>query len=277
MAKEFLLEIDPTILAKRPFMVGTPMYGGLCTGHYNSSMMALKELCTSNGIPMFHSALYSESLITRARNYIAEGFLKSECTHLMFIDSDIHFNPFDVLAMLQLADPTSDKDVVFGVYPKKQIVWHNIKNAVDRGAADQNPLNLNEYAGSLIFSVVEPGEYNFGQPIEVAEAATGFMMIQKHVFERLIKENPQWLYYPDHKETKDFDGSRKIGAYFQDPIVDERHLSEDYFFCREARKIGMKLWACPWIKLGHIGSHEFVADIRKMSEINIPLINTQKV
>ena len=48
-------------------------------------------------------------------------------------------------------------------------------------------------------------------------------------------------------------------AYF-DTVIDpdsKRYLSEDYMFCRYARKAGMKVWVCPWIKLQHIGNYTF--------------------
>ena len=36
----------------------------------------------------------------------------SECTHLMFIDADIGFNPQDVLALLALQTDESDYDII---------------------------------------------------------------------------------------------------------------------------------------------------------------------
>jgi hypothetical protein len=73
------------------------------------------------GIETKFSFLFNESLITRARNYLVDEFLRSGYTHMMFIDSDIHFNPQDIIALLAL-----DKDVVGGPYPKKSINWKNI-------------------------------------------------------------------------------------------------------------------------------------------------------
>mgnify|MGYP000341873540 CR=1 FL=1 len=71
------------------------------------------------------SFLFNESLITRARNYLVDEFLRSDFTHLLFIDSDIHYNPQDVIAMLAL-----EKDVIGGPYPKKSINWNQFEIGV---------------------------------------------------------------------------------------------------------------------------------------------------
>ena len=62
--------------------------------------------------------LFNESLITRARNLLTHNFLNSQASHLFFIDSDIKFSANDVLSMI-----SADKDVICGVYPKKEINW----------------------------------------------------------------------------------------------------------------------------------------------------------
>ena len=58
-----------------------------------------------------------ESLITRARNLIANEFLRQKSyTHLLFIDADIGFQPELPWKYLQ-----ADKDVVCGIYPVKYL------------------------------------------------------------------------------------------------------------------------------------------------------------
>ena len=86
----------------------------------------------------------------------------------MFIDSDIGFDPQDVLALAAIADPDSDKDIVCGPYPKKTISWEKIKRAVDRGFADENPNKLEKYVGDYVFNPVEGvTEIKVNEPAEV--------------------------------------------------------------------------------------------------------------
>ena len=128
------ISIDVSELRKRKILVATPMYGGMCTGQYTKSTADLAKLAMQYQMTIDFFYLFNESLITRARNYCADEFLRNEVyTHLMFIDSDIGFNPQDVLSLAAIADPESDKDILCGPYPKKTISWEKIKLAVDKG------------------------------------------------------------------------------------------------------------------------------------------------
>lgn len=234
------------------------MYGGMCTGFFTKSLIELSNAFQAYQIPFRFNSLYNESLISRARNYCADAFIKSDSTHLLFIDSDIEFKYVDVLAMLHLSTEYPN-DVICGPYPKKCISWEKVKIAVDAGKADENPNNLEDFIGDYVFNVETPGDYSLDKMIPVREAGTGFMLIPRQVFENIDKKFPEFKYRPDHARSKDFDGSREIMAYFQDPIdpVLKSHLSEDYFFCHRARDAGSKVYICPWVNLNHIGTHVF--------------------
>lgn len=236
------------------------MYGGQCTGQFAKSMMDLATLATKYDIVLRTFFIFNESLITRARNYLADEFLRSDCTHMMFIDADIGFNPNDVITLLALADPESDKDIICGPYPKKVISWEKVKRAVDKGFADQNPNELERFVGDFVFNPVEGmNEIRVDQPVEVMESGTGFMMIQRKTFEQYAEAYPEYYYKPDHIRTKHFDGSRDIMCFFNAEIEpkSKRYLSEDYFFTQKARAIGLKVWLCPWMKLSHTGTYIF--------------------
>ena len=133
------MEISISIeeLRKRSIFVATPMYSGVCTGHYSKSCTDLGILSTKYGVNVNFFYLFNESLITRARNYLVDEFLRSGYSHMMFIDADIGFDPNDVLALAAVADENSNKDIVCGPYPKKTIAWEKIVKAVNKGVADQ--------------------------------------------------------------------------------------------------------------------------------------------
>jgi len=266
------LTIRADDLRKTKLFVATPQYGGQNAGLYMKSCLDLQGLCIQHGIEVKFSMLFNESLITRARNYLCDEFLRSDCTHLLFIDSDIHFNPQDVLALIAL-----DKDVIGAPYPKKSINWGAVWKAMMRLMKDPNfdPLKFNPgelegVTGDYVFNPV-PGtqQFNVNEPLEVMEIGTGFMMVKKAVFEKFKEEYPHLSYKPDHVGQPNFDGSRYIHAYF-DTVIDpdsHRYLSEDYMFCQYFRAIGGKIWLCPWMKTQHIGSYAFTGDLPKIAQL----------
>lgn len=264
------INITSEELKTRKVMVATPMYGGQCAGIYTKSSTDLAMAAKSYGVPLSFFYLFNESLITRARNYLVDEFLRSDFTHLMFIDSDIGFDPNDVLALAAIADPNSDKEIVCGPYPKKAIAWEKIKKAVDKGFADQDPKVLEKYVGDYVFNPVGgAGDIRIDQPAEVLEGGTGFMMIQRSAFEKYAAAYPEFSYKPDHIRTENFDGTREIMAYFDCVICPEskRYLSEDYMFCQWARKAGIKVWMCPWMKLTHMGSYMFGGSLSDLAQL----------
>lgn len=260
-------------LRKRKLFLATPMYGGQCAGMFAKSVADLTSICTSNGIELRSYFLFNESLITRARNYCVDEFMRSDCTHMMFIDSDIGFDPRDVLAMLALQSDDSEYDVLAGPYPKKCISWEKIKLAVDKGIADDDPNVLEKFVGDYVFNPKGGGgNIRIDIPVEVSEVGTGFMMTRRSAFEKFEKAFPQYSYKPDHVRTEQFDGSREIMQYFQAEIdpASKRYLSEDYWFCQKLIEIGGKIWYCPWMKLQHVGSYIFGGSLVDLASIGAP-------
>lgn len=264
------IQISIDELQKKKLFVATPMYGGQCSGMYTKSVADLSAFCAKYSIPLQLYYLFNESLITRARNYCCDEFLRSDATHLMFIDSDIGFNPQDVIAMLALQTDDSPYDVLGGPYPKKCISWEKIKQAVDKGVADDDPNVLDKYVGDYVFNPKSgQREIPLGQPVEVLELGTGFMMIRRKVFDQYKAAYPELSYKPDHVRTEHFDGTREIHAYF-DCIIDpgsKRYLSEDYNFCYHVTKMGGKNFLCPWMKLQHVGSYIFGGSLVDLAQI----------
>ena len=266
------VKISTEELRKRKIMIATPMYGGQCAGIYTKSCTELVKVCANYGVQIDFFYLFNESLITRARNYLVDEFMRSKShTHLVFIDSDIGFDPMDVLAMVALADEEEDREIVCGPYPKKAISWEKIKRAVDKGFADENANILEKYVGDYVFNPVsEAGnQIKLDEPVEVLEGGTGFMCITKSAFEKYAKAYPEFSYLPDHVRTKNFDGTREIMAYF-DCVIEpktKRYLSEDYMFCQWSRKAGVKVWMCPWMKLTHMGSYMFGGSLIDLAQI----------
>ena len=265
---EIQVKVDD--LKKHKLFIATPMYGGMNHGLYMKSCLDLQGLMNKYGVETKFSFLFNESLITRARNYLVDEFLRTDYTHMLFIDSDIHFSPQDVIAMLAL-----DKDVIGGPYPKKSINWGNVADAA-RKHPEMNPRELETLVGEYVFNVVKGTQsFQVSEPLEVMEIGTGFMMIKREVFSKMEQTYPQLRYKPDHVGQANFDGSRYIHAYF-DTIIDtkdsatgggsDRYLSEDYMFCQLWRKLGGQIYLCPWMKTQHIGTYAFTGNMPAVAQ-----------
>ena len=266
----FEISVSIEELRKRKIFIATPMYGAVCGGQYCKSTADLATMSAQYGMDVRFYYLFNESLITRARNYLVDEFLRSDCTHLMFIDSDIGFDPNDVIALSVIAAEGTDKEIVCGPYPKKCIAWEKIKRAVDKGYADKNPENLEKYVGDYVFNPKEgTGSIALDEPVEVLEGGTGFMMIQRSALEKFAEAFPEYNYLPDHVRTEHFDGTREIMQYFQAEIdpKSKRYLSEDYWFCQKMWDIGVKTWLCPWMKLQHTGAYVFGGSLIDLAQI----------
>ena len=268
------IEIKIEELRKKKIFVATPMYGGMCSGMYTKSTADLATIATQYGMDVRFFYLFNESLITRARNYLVDEFLRSPYTHLMFIDADIHFNPNDVLTLAAL-----DKEIIGAPYPKKVIAWEKVRNAVDAGLADEDPTILEEFTGDFVFNpVAGTSEIKVSEPVEVLEIGTGFMLIAREVLEKFRDAYPQFAYKPDHNRSEHFDGKRYIHAFF-DTVIDneayagkgaggsDRYLSEDYMFCQFARKIGFTTWLCPWMEVNHVGTYVFNGTLKDLGKL----------
>ena len=263
------IEISREELEKRSIFLATPMYGGMCHGSYANSVMELQNLCNEYGVRLVRWFMYNESLITRARNYCADEFMRSGCSHLMFIDADIEFTARDVIALLALQSDDSEYDIIGGPYAKKCISWEKIKAAVDKGVADTDPSKLEEFVGDYVFNPKAAGTFKISEPVEVSELGTGFMMIRRETFDKYQAAFPELMYKPDHARTEHFDGSREICAFF-DCVIDpesKRYLSEDYYFCYQVQKIGLKTWLCPWMSMKHYGTHAFGGSLSALATI----------
>jgi hypothetical protein len=251
------------VKSERSLFVATPMYGGQCYGAYTDAMIKLAVECAGYNIKFRFFPIFNESHIDRARNVCVDEFRKSGFSHLFFIDADIQFNPVDALGLIE-----RDLPIVCGFYPKKQIAWHKVVEAVQLGWADDDPNVLERFATELVFTPAQNAAANATRSIydltEIHEGGTGFMCIKREVFEKIAPQIP-WSAY--HKTGPQ---SEKMTAFFDARVTSEpysRFLSEDYAFCALARTAGYKIWLAPWIKLTHHGYYRWIGDIEALSKV----------
>lgn len=249
------IKVKP-VEAKRPsMMIATPMYGGMCTGHYVQGLLMTMAKMREIGVNVAWCQITNESLITRARNELVRIFLESGHDYLMFIDADIGFDG-EAIAQLMMAD----KDVVCGIYPKKEVNWESVERAA---AADKQ--GLADYAGAFVLNAVstEQATTDSAGCIEVRHGGTGFMLIKRNVFEHLSAHVPTYRVSSFKNAAGDY--LKPLTYEFFATSIDASGalLSEDYHFCELVREHGGSIHAHPFIKLNHVGTYVFGGDILK--------------
>lgn len=214
-------------------------------------MLKLMPFAEQNRVVISVNLLGRDSLVTRSRNTLVSHFLTMpEATHLMFIDSDIVFEPELVLRMLAF-----DQDVVGGMYPAKARRWDPPEDVKSR--EDMSTATL-QYVGKFC----DVPELERRGPFVTGEyCATGFMMIKRRVIDRLVEAHPDRTYTSDHVYSPNNSG-RQYHALFEcmiDPKTRE-YLSEDFGFCRLWRELGGKIWLDSEGSLVHTGAHDFIGE-----------------
>ena len=236
-------------------MIATPMYGGMCTGHYVSGLLGTLNKMRQVNVPVYWAQMMNESLITRARNELARLFLEKGMDYLMFIDADISFDGQAVATLM-----AADRDICVGIYPKKEVDWKQIKKAVKSGKED-----IENYGGAFVMNMVgDKQESDSDGVIEVRHGGTGFMLIKRRVFEDLMPHVPTYR-TSSFKDPETGEYVKPLTHEFFATSIDHTGalLSEDYHFCDLWRKHGGKIYANPFIKLEHVGTYVFGGDIVK--------------
>jgi hypothetical protein len=98
--------------------IATPAYGAMLNAAYVHSLLRTSNKLALSGIRHTPAFVPGDSLITRARNVLVSQFMAGPYTHLFFIDSDLRWEPDDVLRLLA-ATSHPDIEVACGIYPKK--------------------------------------------------------------------------------------------------------------------------------------------------------------
>jgi hypothetical protein len=224
--------------------VATPAFGHMVTTNYMNSMM--RFVSTTHPRLAVSTALHLQSgmaLVTQARNNCVASFLKSDCSHFLFIDSDIGFEPEAIYRLLE-------KDVPLCLTPyavKGYGENHSLQFIVHFPDRDDVKIDKDGF-------------------VEITAGPTGFMLIKREVFEELAKKYPE-------KATvnKQLVGNKvevmKEGWYtFFETAQDPEHgyLGEDIAFCRLWVAMGGKIYADATTALTHFGSHSYTGSLSLM-------------
>src|SRR6201999_3365377 len=159
-------------------VVATPCFGGQVSSIYASSIFALQRaLRGMSNVGLTVHLRDGDALITRARANLVTLFLDDPAaTHFLFIDADIGFTPDQVFRLIE-----SGADMVAGVYPIKRVNWEKAQRAIE-GRRPNVPAAALDY----VLEINDPDHVAVVNGFtRVRYAGTGFLMIRRHVFEKM--------------------------------------------------------------------------------------------
>ena len=247
-------------------MIALPCYDQLISEPTVMSLIRMAMKFKEIGLK-FSVCTMSDSLISRARNQIAAKFLANkEFTHLMFIDCDLGFDADDIIKMLW-----HDKDIMTAAYPIKTINWDLVAKNAKEGVA---PNKLLENSLRFVVNTIKDSDNNKVKvdkgAIKVYDAGTGFMLIKREVFEKLIGKYPELQYVDDTGGLEDHEKPFTYGFFnsYIDPET-KRFLSEDYGFCRYWQEINGEVWTDPSIHMMHLGRMRYEGTMLTWLENNV--------
>ena len=217
-------------LSGKNLMIGIPAYDHKVTTKCMLSLVKLGQRVLQHGINITLSTVCGCSVVSRARNMIAQEFLDSDCDNLLFIDADIGFEPDSILRLFAW---NQSRAIVAGAYEARK------KGKVFILTLDGDGDNIIMDDAGLV---------------KARRVATGFMMIQRRVFTTLAEKHPEWR----HKDTNT---DKILYSFFDFKSEPEGYMGEDFLFCKRVCEAGMDdIWIDPTIKLSHMGIHEYESD-----------------
>lgn len=215
-------------------LIATPIFDGTIPIQYFNSFMRSIPVMLEHGI-QFDIMTESRNLISVSRNKCAHRALERGCDKLLFIDSDMVWEPEYILKLAN-----SKHEIVGGTYPFRTM--SNILNLI----------SLEEHGKSWKIEDFIAQHADENGEVEVQKLPTGFLMIDTSVFRKLMPlvKTYRWKdpMSPEDDVEKDF---------FPISIQNERMETEDWGFCRVAKEAGYKIYWNTRVITDHVGIHQF--------------------
>ncbi|MFM7108674.1 MAG: hypothetical protein ACKOZU_08775 [Planctomycetaceae bacterium] len=199
-------------------MIATPTIDGRLDHRYVLALLASIQMFRELGWRYALAFEVGNSLLADARNKLVFQCLADDYTDLVFIDSDMAWDPADLVALLSY-----DVPLVAAAGPRR------------------NP-GAPEFCVKLGQAVMGPDGL-----LSVERVGTGFMRLRRDCLESLVEAHPDLC-------VTDAAG-RRSHALFDAGMQNGTYISEDYMFCDRWRAIGGKVLVAPGIRLQHVGTH----------------------
>lgn len=210
--------------------LAVPCLSGTITWNCHDSIVKATHILRDLGHKIIPYHIPMNIYIDRARNTCVKRFKGSDCDVLVFIDSDVGFDP-DALGRIV----GYGKDVCGGLYPLKQ---DNLQFPGELYFDPQN--NCKEESTGLVTMKMVP---------------TGMLAIRRSVFERM---DEHYDFPVDHEGIRE---------YFKTGMVDypedNTWFGEDVVFCKRWRAMGGELFVDPNINFTHTGTKSWKGNLHE--------------
>lgn len=236
--------------------IATPCFGGQVSSIYAASIFKLQRALRA--VPEIELVIHlrdGDALITRARADLVALFLDDPAaTHLLFVDADIGFEPDQLMRLIACG-----ADVVGGAYPIKRMNWEKARKVIESRRANTRSAVLD-----YVLEVEDPEHIAVVNGFaRVRYAGTGFLMIRRHVLERMCRHYGSLQFRREHSIADPLAASPNRFALFE-CMIDQAtgvYLSEDFSFCKRWTDMGGEIWADLQSRLDHVGPATFHGDV----------------
>lgn len=250
--------------------IATPCYNGMCHSGYTLSLLKTYSFFqAAKNVKIVHKFILYESLVPRARNhFIAYALSDPDITHILFVDSDMKWEPTDLAKLL-----AADKPIIGAASPKKRYHWDKLRTEAVREIVLNDKLTSEEFRSKIKANLVEYA-VNFGSSrevkgglIEVEQIGTAFMLISRAAIMQMIDAYPELKVQNPSREIPD-EARKHMYCLFELGIDKEgEYFSEDYSFCRRYTHLGGKVYADLSINLGHLGQEDFEGNFLSLGNL----------
>lgn len=233
------------IIALQPktgMMIATPSHDGNCSVVYALGLTDFSIFLASQNIYFEMSRVIGSSLIPHARNSLADMFLKSKCQKLLFVDADQGWDRNAGIALFQ-----SSRRIIAGITPHKRFPMNLNFDPLDKHKHYFKDLN-NKSIEEFVKYANENAEPN--GDIEVEHTGTGFLCIDRSVFDLMKDQVHQYYPFDNNNSVKHYEFF-KMGYEAES----ERFRGEDWFFVRLAKKLKIPIYINARALVSHFGSH----------------------
>jgi hypothetical protein len=203
---------------KRIFLA-IPTLSGKCLPGTEQAIQFFEMECASVGWTLTQLRWAQDSLIAHARNVCVAKFMETDCTDMVFLDSDVACGPGVFTRLL-----SHQVDMVAGVYRVKSDEERYPVAGLDEGSTQDTETGL----------------------WEVKHVPFGLVRMRRSVIEKMQAAWPDdWF----HANCAD---QIKCHALFNTEIRDRQFHGEDFYFCRKWREIGGRIYVDPEFMLAHV-------------------------